>query len=389
MIHAGNWPKEKSRIVSNLENGNAEFLHNAAWPKSNEVIFLLHCNNLSFWNRYVSEIYISKNRFKEVDSPITRDELKQMRSVLGCLAWHADQIAIELSAPVGLPVSKCTEATVADLIETKLLKTSKSRQHQTMTIHALDPKDIVMATWVDAGHANRPDLSSTKGIFIGCTSMKILQGSLEAVNPFFLDSIKDIKSLQVKCISRNTCGSGRRGSNVCNEISAEWILEVFTQIFGTLTQLFYKLKEYSFQTARTSTTAWTPPSWHYQVPRKEVTLRHFAWRVIFNLYCNVSLRWVNGESQLANSLTKFDEPQQVLIFNNRNGNWRFFWWWSYFGKTKTSNGIRPPWNKNMNLAWEDKKVPIKELGPVQIFQSSTCSSPISGDILDRAPLSEP
>jgi hypothetical protein len=153
--------------------------------------------------------------------------------------------------------------------------------------------------------------------------------------------------------------------------------------------LFYKLKEYSFQTARTSTTAWTPPSWHYQVRRKEVTLRHFAWRVIFNLYCNVSLRWVNGESQLANSLTKFDEPQQVLIFNNRNGNWRFFWWWSYFGKTKTSNGIRPPWNKNMNLAWEDKKVPIKELGPVQIFQSSTCSSPISGDILDRAPLSEP
>jgi hypothetical protein len=145
-----------------------------------------------------------------------------MRSVLGCLAWYADQIAIELSAPVGLPVSKCTEATVADLIETnKLLKTSKSRQHQTMIIHALDPKDIVMATWVDAGHANRPDLSSTKGIFIGCTSMKILQGSLEAVNPFFLDSIKDIKSLQVKCISRNTCGSGRRGSNVCNEISAE------------------------------------------------------------------------------------------------------------------------------------------------------------------------
>jgi hypothetical protein len=54
-----------------------------------------------------------------------------------------------------------------------------------MIIHALDPKDIVMATWVDAGHANRPDLSSTKGIFIGCTSMKILQGSLEAVNPFF------------------------------------------------------------------------------------------------------------------------------------------------------------------------------------------------------------
>ena len=60
----------------------------------------------------VSEIYISKNRYKEVDSPITKDELKQMRSVLGCLAWHAGQIAIELSAPVGLLLSKCTKATV-------------------------------------------------------------------------------------------------------------------------------------------------------------------------------------------------------------------------------------------------------------------------------------
>ena len=46
----------------------------------------------------VSEIYISKNRFNQVESPITRDELKQMRR---CLAWHAGQIAIELSAPGG------------------------------------------------------------------------------------------------------------------------------------------------------------------------------------------------------------------------------------------------------------------------------------------------
>ena len=37
---------------------------------------------------------------------------------------------------------------------------------------------------------------------------------------------------------------------------------------------------------------------------------------------HVHLRWVNGESQLANSLTKLDEPQQILMFNDRNGRWR-------------------------------------------------------------------
>lgn len=37
---------------------------------------------------------------------------------------------------------------------------------------------------------------------------------------------------------------------------------------------------------------------------------------------HVHLRWVNRESQLANRLTKLDEPQQVLMFNDRNGRWR-------------------------------------------------------------------
>ena len=85
-----------------------------------------------------------------------------------------------------LVLSKCSNATVADLSDTnKLLEKSKCRQHQTMIVHALEPNDIVMATWLDAGRANQPDLSSTKGIFIECTSKRILQGSLEAVNPIF------------------------------------------------------------------------------------------------------------------------------------------------------------------------------------------------------------
>ena len=34
------------------------------------------------------------------------------------------------------------------------------------------------------------------------------------------------------------------------------------------------------------------------------------------------LRWVNGDSQLANSLTKETEPHQCLLFSSRNCKWR-------------------------------------------------------------------
>ena len=78
----------------------------------------------------VSEIYIPKKRYDEPDSPITESEKQQMRSVLGCLSWHAGQLAMEWSAPTGLLLSKVNKATVNDLIDTnKLLKKAKIRKN--------------------------------------------------------------------------------------------------------------------------------------------------------------------------------------------------------------------------------------------------------------------
>ncbi|CAK9022417.1 unnamed protein product, partial [Durusdinium trenchii] len=46
----------------------------------------------------VSEIYLTKQRFENPDDKATSDERQQMRSVLGCLAWHAGQLAMEWGA---------------------------------------------------------------------------------------------------------------------------------------------------------------------------------------------------------------------------------------------------------------------------------------------------
>ena len=37
---------------------------------------------------------------------------------------------------------------------------------------------------------------------------------------------------------------------------------------------------------------------------------------------NLQVRWVNGDSQLANSLTKAQEPHQIMEYFRRGGSWR-------------------------------------------------------------------
>lgn len=72
------------------------------------------------------------------------------------------------------------------VVETnKLLKKAKQRQGQSMIIHTIPKEEIILATWVDAAHGNRQDVSSTKGALLGCTSRKLLEGTLEPVNPVF------------------------------------------------------------------------------------------------------------------------------------------------------------------------------------------------------------
>ena len=95
----------------------------------------------------VSEIFVPKQRSKDLEALASPEEQKQMRSVLGCSAWYARQLAMELSAPTGLLLSKVPKARVSDLLEAnKLLKKAKARQGQCMIIHTLDKDDLMLTT---------------------------------------------------------------------------------------------------------------------------------------------------------------------------------------------------------------------------------------------------
>ena len=56
----------------------------------------------------------------------------------------------------------------------------------------------------------------------------------------------------------------------------------------------------------------------------------------------VEVRWVNGEPQLANSLTKDNELQQLMVFSSRNGRWKIVHDTDFIsGRKGKSLGINP------------------------------------------------
>lgn len=269
----------------------------------------------------IEEINIPPKRWKEPEAPITPSERQQMRSVLGALSWHGGQMALDLCPGVNLLLSKANTATVQDLVETnKLLKKAKAKKGQKLIIHPIAPSELLVAAWTDAAHANRTDGSSTKGIFIGCSSQRLMDGELERVSPVYWTSAK------ISRVCRSSASAETRAA-----VDAEDILY----------SVRFQLSEF----LGNEINIWDCDSVVNQVPcvlvcdsknvydrlsQTMLTLRGAEKRSDLETLClkeatetaTVQLRWVNGESQLANSLTKPSEPHQIFLFLARNCRWR-------------------------------------------------------------------
>lgn len=289
----------------------------------------------------VSEVYVSKQRHKELEAYTTKEEQQQMRSVLGCLSWHAGQVAMELSAPVGLLLSKVNQSVVHDIIEmNKLLRKAKARRSQAIIIHKQKPEDILLAAWVDAAHANRPDLSSTKGIFIGSASKNLLDGSMETVNPIYWNSSK------ITRVCRSSASAETRAA-VDGEDQMYSIRFQLSEFRGTSANVWNP-----DLTAKATTGVLISDSKNLfdRLSQTMLTLKGAEKRSDLESLClkesmsssNVIVRWVNGDSQLGNSLTKENEPHQLLHFMARNGRWRIIYDESLMsGRKRKSLGLQP------------------------------------------------
>lgn len=273
------------------------------------------------YSEQIAEIFMTKKRWNETDSTATPSEKHQMRSVLGAISWHAGQLAMDLSASVGLLLSKVNSATVLDLVQTnKLLRQAKVKKGQVLMIHPIKTEELMVTTWVDASHANRPDGSSTKGILVGCTSKKILQGSLEDVTPIYWTSSK------ITRVCRSSASAETRAA-----VDGE------DQMFAVRFQLAEFLGRHANVWDCDSTVRSVPGALisdsknvYDRLSQTMLTLKGAEKRSDIETLClkeameacEVQVRWVNGDSQLANSLTKDNESHQIHLFLSRHCRWR-------------------------------------------------------------------
>ena len=131
-----------------------------------------------------SEIPVNANRRKEKQAPITEHERSRLRTLLGAVSWHAQQVAPQWSAEVSLLLSEVAKGTVETIIRSNiLLSRAKAQKDHIMKIHGHTTEDMVMFAWVDAANQNRADGGSTQGIFIGMGPEAILHGEVGAVSP--------------------------------------------------------------------------------------------------------------------------------------------------------------------------------------------------------------
>ena len=269
----------------------------------------------------VSEIHVSRARSQELTAGVANHEQMQLRSVLGALSWHATQVAPQWSAPVGALLSKTSKGTVQDIVDTnKLLRRAKLSQHQKMRIHGFPQEEPLLAAWADAADGHRPDGGSTKGTFIGWTTPRLLKGDLVPISPLFWQSAK----IQKTCKSSGAAET-RAAADTEDELFA-LRFQAFEFLGGVVSiwQCDKAVSEIAGVLISDSKNLYD------RLNQTVLTLKGAEKRIDIETLClkesmfatSLKIGWVNGDSQLANSLTKEAELHQLFEFFRRNGQWR-------------------------------------------------------------------
>ena len=256
---------------------------------------------------------------------MSQHELQQMRSILGGLSWHASQVAPQLSAAVSLMLSKLHQGTVQTIVETnRLLKKARALNHQRLTIHAFETHEKpVIVAWVDAAHANRVDGSSTKGVLVGWSTTGLLEGQLERVSPLFWQSAR------IQRVCRSSAASETRAAVDAEDELYAIRFQVFEFLGGRVSVWRCDDAVMSVDGILVSDSK----NLFDRFSQTVLTLKGAEKRADIETLClkesmlstNVQIKWVNGDTQVANSLTKDSEPHQLQEFFRRGGRWKILY----------------------------------------------------------------
>ena len=136
---------------------------------------------------YCSQIEEIKFDARNEDDLATKEEITQLRGVLGAVQWRAYSTAPQLLVQLSMLQSMISKATVKTLkLANKLVREAFHNRFQHMRISGLGgiaPEEVNFVAWSDAAVGNRPDFGSTGGYLICATTPSMLLGDVAPVTP--------------------------------------------------------------------------------------------------------------------------------------------------------------------------------------------------------------
>ena len=268
------------------------------------------------------EISLSSNRRKEKEAPITERERSQLRTLLGGLSWHAQQVAPHASAEVGLLLSEVSRGTVNTVIRANLLLYhTKARGEHKLKIHACNPQEpLALFAWVDASDGNRPDGGSTQGIFVGIGPEALFRGDMGAVTPVSWHSTKIDRTCRSPVAAEVQAAINGEDQlyyaryqlsellygNINVRLPDEAVRRVQGGLITDSRNVFDKL-----QTEVLVIKGAEKKSNIELIGLKEAQAR-----------THVQIRWVHSEAQLANALTKSGTHHELELYYRMRHSWR-------------------------------------------------------------------
>ena len=116
-----------------------------------------------------------------MSADLTKADISAIRGVLGTASWRATQSSPQFLADTSLLLSEINRGSVATMykVNNKLVREMKRTAGQKLRFPSwpgVPLEELAVITWADASNHNRPDKSSTVGIFTGIAPKSIMNG---------------------------------------------------------------------------------------------------------------------------------------------------------------------------------------------------------------------
>ena len=268
------------------------------------------------------EIPVSSGRRKDKGTDTTDREKSQLRTLLGGLSWHAQQVAPHLSAEVSLLLSEVNTSQVDTLMRAnKLLFQARTKRDHVMRVHRFSEQEpLAMYAWVDAANQNRWDGSSTQGIFIGLGPASLLQGEVGSITPVSWHSTK----VDRVCRSPGAAEvqAAVNGEDTLYYARFQWAEILYGQV---------DVRDNDLTTSKVIGCLITDSRNVFDKVNVEVVTVKGAERKSnlellavkdSQLRTQLKVRWVHSEAQLANGLTKAGCNRELELYYQMGHRWR-------------------------------------------------------------------